>query len=117
MARLFFATLLTFSTFVFAGCFNGVCAGGDCTCVEGDSCDFECPEGNCSQQCNEGSECTATCEGGGCSQQCLGDCTFSCEGGDCTQQCGTAMSCSITCEGDGCTSDAGLNSLTGIPGL
>lgn len=112
MKSLFVMTCLTLASLLF-GCNGGICSDDDCNCPSGDTCDFECPQGNCSQQCAADSDCEASCEGGSCSQQCSPNavCDFTCAGGNCTQQCAGSDRCDASCSGDNCTTDEALNNL------
>lgn len=99
--------LVVVAVFIFGACGGDdeCVAGTACQCNAGDSCDFECPGGNCAQQCN--GDCTASCEGGNCTQQCAASnatCSFTCEGGGCVQQCNGNPSCTTSCVGT-CTGD------------
>ena len=55
-------------------------------CPEGDTCSWECPEGNCAYVCAGGATCNVECSGGGCAHACLSGatCNFECSGGGCS---------------------------------
>ena len=109
MKKFLAVLLFAFATmFVFTACSDDeVCTDGDCICVEGGDCDFECTDGTCSQQCEKDSSCNVTCEAGNCSQQCQAGatCDLSCAGGGCSQQCMGSSTCTATCSGGNCSSD------------
>ncbi len=103
MLKTFMMAMVAGSLFFLGAC-SSQCVDGDCNCVEGETCDFECTGTACSQNCSSGSDCTASCAGGDCSQQCSANatCDFSCEGGGCNQNCLASDMCTATCSGGSC---------------
>ena len=108
-----------------AGCSNNnkCVAGTQCVC-DGDTCDFDCPDGSCNIKCQGGATCDITCAGGGCSVNCdsAATCNVDCPGNSCNLQCGSiagackitscALNCPLNCGtspdcSDSCTIQAG----------
>lgn len=78
-------------------------------CPPGQTCEFECPEGNCAFKCAEGSTCNAECDGGRCSLACAGGatCNLECDGGQCGLGCADGSTCNMECDGGSCAQACG----------
>jgi hypothetical protein len=88
-------------------------------CPAGQSCSWQCDEGNCAFECGEGASCDIQCDGGGCSIAVGGrcetscapgaSCDFHCDGGACSVACGEGSTCNFDCDKGDCvtrTADA-----------
>jgi hypothetical protein len=97
---------------------GAACSDGNCKCESGQTCHFQCTNGNCAHDCAAGSTCTSECKGGSCRQSCTpgATCDFSCSGGNCQQACLGSADCSATC-GSGCTSDVATSGGGGGAGM
>ncbi len=81
-------------------CLAAGCAEADGSCLGGDECVLECPDGFCNFYCADEASCTGSCAGGDCSINCTGNssCNFTCSDG-CAFHCFDEASCAFACEG------------------
>jgi hypothetical protein len=81
-------------------------------CPAGQSCTWQCDEGNCAFECGEGASCDIQCDGGGCSITVAtgASCNAQCDGGRCETSCAPGASCDFQCDGGACSVACGEGS-------
>ena len=75
----------------------------NCSCNAGQTCDLQCPMGNCQIDCEDGAMCTIGCAGGGCQIDCKDNsrCSVNCAGGNCNVGADPGASLFVDCGGPG----------------
>lgn len=83
---------------------EGVARGGAKVCAAGDTCSFDCEQGNCAFICEAGATCNLECDGGNCMTQCEqgATCNHDCDGGGCRSLCDGGATCNLECDGGSC---------------
>ena len=86
------------------------CTTGDCSCENGESCDFVCENPPCNAVCEGNNpECHAGCGNGSCKCGNQSNCDFECVSSPCHVECVSGSNCQGTCANGDCECAPGAN--------